>query len=69
MLTSLREHCDIYFNVQAKGRSVHINGYCDIKINIDTDCCIGQLTKISYISSYKEILFSNLAASQKHREH
>ena len=32
MLTSLVEKYDIYFNAQAKGRSVHVNGYCGTEI-------------------------------------
>ena len=33
MSTSLVKKYDIYFNVQAKRRSVHVNGYCGTELN------------------------------------
>ena len=45
-LTSLVEKYDIYVNVQAKRRSVHVNGYCGTELNFGSDCCIGHPPKI-----------------------
>ena len=45
VLTSLVEKYDIYFNVQAKRHSVHVNGYCGTVLNFDTNCYIGHSTK------------------------
>ena len=57
MFTSLVEKYDIYFNLQAKRRSVHVNGYCGTELNFGTDCCIGHPTKISYMPSSKKSIF------------
>ena len=46
MLTSLVEKYDIYFKVQAKRNSVHVNGYCGTELYLGTDCCIGHPTNI-----------------------
>ena len=66
-LTSLVEKYDIYFNVQAKRRSVHVNGYCGTELNFGSDCCIGHPPKILYMQSSNKIYLQNLTASQKHR--
>ena len=44
-LSSLVEKYDIYFNVQVKRRSVHVNGYCGTELNFGNDCCIGHPAK------------------------
>ena len=63
MLTSLVEKYDIYFKIQAKRRSVHVNGYCDTGLNFGIDCCIGHPTKSDICQVLKD-LSSNLTASQ-----
>ena len=40
MLTSLVEKYDMFFKVQTKRRSVHVNGYCGTELKFGTDCCI-----------------------------
>ena len=55
MLISLVKKYDIYFNVQAKRRSVYVYGYCGTELNFGTDCCIGHPTKIWYMPNSKNI--------------
>ena len=65
MFTSLVEKYDIYFNLQAKRRSVHVNGYCGTELNFGTDCCIGHPTKISYMPSSKKSIFKSYGITKQ----
>ena len=53
---SLVENYNKYFKVQAKRRSVHVNGYCGTELNLGTDTQqisdICQVLKKSIFKSY-----------------
>ena len=65
MLTNLVEKYDIYFNEQAKRRSVHVNGYCSTELTFDTGGRIGYSTKILYMPMYKESLLLRARRNEK----
>ena len=61
MLTSLVGKYDIYFKVQAKRRSLHVNGYCDTELIFGVDC-VSDTQQKSDICQVLKNLFSNFTA-------
>ena len=46
MLTSLVEKYDIYFEVQAKRCSVHVNGYCGTELKVKNTLMTGAINYV-----------------------